>query len=983
MYDLCFVIDTTASMTQFLGALQEALPEIMCISHLMEFVNRVGVLSYTDYMLAGSCDINPNVVKWSGWYTPERFSELMVYIHSLVPEGNFDTPEAAKTAALELNKVLENEQGNTVAIWYTDAPPHTDYNNTTYGHNMWGMNVCRANTNYTHEKSALGNIQFDWLWLCNKLGGRCRVFPIISLGTREAIFYSYMSEVTNGNTIQTRGTKDEITKNTLGVMYRLLGENVEYDIWESKIEEGMGPLVIGETDGVVRHLISSEAELYARKVTQSNTNNVVPLEIKSSMNELFIKFNTDDTYRQKVYDAFDFIIHSDRIVSLTYNPIFGKFWRRICKSRKDPRRDELVERFGNITSSIANVDDKHALKEFIEMSYNREDVITEMIQDCTPSYPALVLDRDLQMTIADIMDVSRSCNTTVLERITSILTGLRIIHEGPLPKKYIPMAFGNFDLFSTLPHLICTGIMYTMRPAIIMAAVAVYTNCAVLKERAETFLSDSKGRWCDENIQENFAYGFVKLMSRLPQALTPSERDRFMLFKLIGGLQINRLTTLNVEVGFTSKKTMRPDTKVPCTECGLKRSFTLLNKHGICGLCVYFKTDANNEPGGRHFPEKVELGDEQSYWCECKACSGHYAVVGVEDLNVQPKCHFCRNGLQVPLVQCGMCTNKFVSEFLVASDHVPEEYVCPVCAHNGSAVSQTTPVPISTYVAINGLSCVGLATTSTSNMTIKEIIESRSISKVKDAIKLLDNDKNNLANQATHHIHGKSVLNQDAVVKQIMEWVDKGTSQCDTCMFCFTDNHKHRTLQVCSNKKCSSIACATCLDTWYGEANPGNLVCVSNLCCPFCKSQPNYRTLKRHNKQLCSLKTKDLSGLDSSFHHAWCLRCYKLKPCVERACFQDQDVIVHNFVCEDCKPNTGCVMKECPSCTVMVQKTSGCDHISCRCGTHWCFACRYVEKKGDIYKHMLKEHGGYGFADNGADDVYDDYSDDEDNDNEF
>ncbi len=48
----------------------------------------------------------------------------------------------------------------------------------------------------------------------------------------------------------------------------------------------------------------------------------------------------------------------------------------------------------------------------------------------------------------------------------------------------------------------------------------------------------------------------------------------------------------------------------------------------------------------------------KSYWCECSACTAHYAVEYVAGLNEKPKCHFCRFenlNLNAPMVQCVSC----------------------------------------------------------------------------------------------------------------------------------------------------------------------------------------------------------------------------------------------------------------------------------------------------------------------------------------
>uniref|UniRef100_D8PV29 RBR-type E3 ubiquitin transferase n=1 Tax=Schizophyllum commune (strain H4-8 / FGSC 9210) TaxID=578458 RepID=D8PV29_SCHCM len=50
--------------------------------------------------------------------------------------------------------------------------------------------------------------------------------------------------------------------------------------------------------------------------------------------------------------------------------------------------------------------------------------------------------------------------------------------------------------------------------------------------------------------------------------------------------------------------------------------------------------------------------------------------------------------------------------------------------------------------------------------------------------------------------------------------------------------------------------------------------------------------------------------------------------------------------------------KRCPSCQVLVEKTEGCNHISCRCGAHFCWRCTRVFPRDEIYNHMTEAHGG-------------------------
>ncbi|KAG8627065.1 hypothetical protein KVT40_004548 [Elsinoe batatas] len=55
-------------------------------------------------------------------------------------------------------------------------------------------------------------------------------------------------------------------------------------------------------------------------------------------------------------------------------------------------------------------------------------------------------------------------------------------------------------------------------------------------------------------------------------------------------------------------------------------------------------------------------------------------------------------------------------------------------------------------------------------------------------------------------------------------------------------------------------------------------------------------------------------------------------------------------------------IKDCPSCTTPMEKTEGCNHMTCRgCGKHICWVCLAVfEASGPCYEHMRATHGGIG-----------------------
>lgn len=123
IYDLLIITDATYSMSDYLAALQTALPQIISISSLTDAFSRIGLLAYRDY-----CD--RGLLEWSGWLDQAgatsgiQSSELLSLAGRLEPIGGGDYPEALKTALAKAYEVMR-EDATTLILLYTDAPPHS------------------------------------------------------------------------------------------------------------------------------------------------------------------------------------------------------------------------------------------------------------------------------------------------------------------------------------------------------------------------------------------------------------------------------------------------------------------------------------------------------------------------------------------------------------------------------------------------------------------------------------------------------------------------------------------------------------------------------------------------------------------------------------------------------------------------------------------------------------------------------------------
>ena len=47
------------------------------------------------------------------------------------------------------------------------------------------------------------------------------------------------------------------------------------------------------------------------------------------------------------------------------------------------------------------------------------------------------------------------------------------------------------------------------------------------------------------------------------------------------------------------------------------------------------------------------------------------------------------------------------------------------------------------------------------------------------------------------------------------------------------------------------------------------------------------------------------------------------------------------------------IFKACPGCHEAYEKISGCNHIICRCGEHFCFLCSNKIDRRDPYSHFI------------------------------
>ncbi len=206
-------------------------------------------------------------------------------------------------------------------------------------------------------------------------------------------------------------------------------------------------------------------------------------------------------------------------------------------------------------------------------------------------------------------------------------------------------------------------------------------------------------------------------------------------------------------------------------------------------------------------------------------------------------------------------------------------------------------------------------------------------------------------------------------------------SSATICLLCNAELVKR---EICD--QCHHMVCMKCAKTYWKSAKRGKLFQKTMTLCPFCRTIPSANFIKRYNNELgelmggtmnccvcyigeniccsCSCCNKsntiNVSNIpimfDTKYYYAWCIRCNKVKEAFSKTC-ADEEVHIKNFICTSCQSFN---VKICPQCKIQVYKVSGCNHIQCVCGAHWCFVCGYKGKSQKmVYKHMLREHGSY------------------------
>lgn len=444
--------------------------------------------------------------------------------------------------------------------------------------------------------------------------------------------------------------------------------------------------------------------------------------------------------------------------------------------------------------------------------------------------------------------------------------------------------------------------MFSGRAAALFAALSMVVGVRFLDGPARVLLSQQKGTWLDLEIPENLSYECAKLLLRgnIPDvALTEEERTVYAGMRRYRLIEQNLKATLTASIPWTPDKTGDiGDRQLVCKNCSKRRSVTIMAPNNICGFCAY--EQARLEAIANHVKEakdwapvhdEVELGEKKVRWVECgvSTCRAQYVVLNPHQLNVRPKCHFCRHDLPCPWVACATCSNRIIvpEEYRIAGS---QPFTCFACESGKKTIIQEETNTLA-LMEENGRDWLGFNPD-------HDLFHNSSAFKIFSKYGTRAFTGTPAEKELT--LHSKKLFNADTLRLKIEGRVATGEVEKGTCSLCFDDMHYHKLLPACGRTGCKQQADDGCLQQWYGGNEPGILLNPLQLRCPFCRRSPVVKTLQKYNPRALAVGDMTAALEDRAWYYAWCVTCGCAKRAVERACADTGLPVIKDFMCEDC-----------------------------------------------------------------------------------
>ncbi|EME44212.1 hypothetical protein DOTSEDRAFT_71894 [Dothistroma septosporum NZE10] len=679
--DLLILVDATASMTSYLEALKQSLPQIISISALTNCFERIGILAYRDYA-------HNELLHWSGWMTCDHKSQQHNNVDLVEIAGNLhvargdrdDHPEASKTGLAKAYEVMRNN-AKTLVLLYADAPPHINKGSEGYHRN--GRREQEALLD-PQSYGGYGPLFADWVSAAKTLRDgekMVQVIPILHFPYRaqESGYYDYLAAMTCGAAIHLHysipRTISEVTVEVLlawmGVKKRgagsidlpaVLSWYKDTDLNEVNVETDLAAF-FPSGNVVASQRLALTSILLEERLPKKGT----PLQ------DFARTYKQDPTYRDTVTAHLRAIIERN-VSAMSLNPVFGSLWRTFCNDRENANRQELLDLFGLKVNCISDKVERTKMKAWLEESYDYTAEVLEAIATVPEElqYPCVCLDPTLSYQTAtkdegededncpitsfkrdELLELGRSCDHRILQRLGRVLTRLTFVESadvapshitaaGPETVIKIPIALARKEygrqFWRLLLHIVVPGTMLDSRAAALLGALALRMGVQPLRLAAETVMLSWRDKWNDVEVPETWNVSCLSLLLDADKGYQDRNNDGFtrpdagllyredrQLFKSLVDykmLELNLDTTLHARVAWTPQKTIMPiGPLVLCKICQYRRSVTVMGPNSVCGMCCF-----NRENPGCPDTEKADIHQyvaksdtdlTNAYWYEC------------------------------------------------------------------------------------------------------------------------------------------------------------------------------------------------------------------------------------------------------------------------------------------------------------------------------------------------------------------------------
>ena len=600
------------------------------------------------------------------------------------------------------------------------------------------------------------------------------------------------------------------------------------------------------------------------------------------------------------------------IMLLTRNTLFGKLYRQLSEMKIH----DVTNLFELQKKALTN-DDKQIIDLWLNETYNDTNAIRNAIIskpfDTIISYSKDNNDKFEQYKMHDLIHNCKSIDMIVIKQLFSRLS----IRKGHALRKHEIPIHDNIAIFDLLLHAICPGTYVTNITD--KAHIALLARKSVLKNACTEFLLSIKGTWFE--IRKSINMDYINLLINNKDVLADEEYDKVKVLKNMNEYYNLYKVLIDIEYyDYNSFDGYRKEYVHDCHSCKRSVPDSLIN--GIsCAKCAH--------------DHSYDTGDN-SYMSKCHYCSSLYCRA--EHTNYSTgynKCYDCKIGAGLNRSTCDTCGESYIRSQPFTT--------CANCFHG----HKFEPIVMKKRVKLSQL---------VSKMDLMKKLgytcsDMSSLHKIYTTCKNVENFIPEFKYKQFN------ILNNENIIQQIHDYTKQGYYSYDCCDICSSENEL---ADSCGQDNCDTRLCKSCATNWYGENKKGHVINLRKMTCMFCNREPLFKIIKKFGSDNIE-NVQKLPEIDNNIIYAWCKECNGIKECGNRECAAEPPTYI-NYTCTECvekKSDVSKFIKNCPQCEHPTYLVSGCSHITCICGAHWCFVCGKKFTSGTIYDHLQSEHGGY------------------------